>query len=353
MNIYRPTRIQWLSAISLLPMVVVLFLYLLIDFSTLDIGKFAILLLIFFPLSLNSWYISVLVNNFIIRKLPQQSQTIKRVIILLSIQISTHFMSVIGLAFLILNGIINFSFLNVIFVYKNFLPAIILGPVFNIIFTVIWQLEYIFKSWKETLAEKEWIERELMQQEFDKLKQKLNPHFLFNNLNILSSLISDDPKKASYYLDELSKIYRYLLRRGDEDLATLGDELTFIRSYAALLNIRFGNTVQMSIDVDEKKTAGLLPMLSLQLLIENAIKHNLANKVTPLQISIRVVDNSFIEVRNNLQKKQVSVPSNNIGLANIQAKYRMLDIENMTVQQTKEHFEVKLPLIKTEFKISG
>ncbi len=346
MSIYKPTRVQWITAIFPLPLVVVFFLYLLIDFSTLDGGSLTMLLLLFIPISFCSWYTCALINNYITWKLPGQSETVKRGLILFSV----HFVWLIILSFLIFNGLTKSSFLNINFVQENIFTSVILGAVFNIIFTVIWQVEYIFKSWKKTLAEKEYMERELLQQEFDRLKQQLNPHFLFNNLNVLSSLISEDKGKASYYLDELSKIYRYLLRRGSEDLATLEDELAFIRSYAALLKIRFGNAVQMTIEADDGKSGGLLPMLSLQLLVENAIKHNTANKATPLKISIRLIDNSYIEVRNNLQRKQASVPSNNVGLANIQTKYRMLNIENMTVQQTDEYFEVKLPLIKTELK---
>jgi two-component system LytT family sensor kinase len=349
MRIYKPTRVQWLTAVFPLPLVVVFFLYLLIDFSTLNGEQLTMLFLLFVPISFCSWYTCAFINNYITWKLPGQSETVKRGLILFSV----HFVWLIILSFLIFSGLEKNSFLNINFVKENFFAAIVLGAVFNIIFTIIWQVEYIFKSWKKTLAEKEWIERELLQQEFDRLKQQLNPHFLFNNLNVLSSLISEDPRKASYYLDELSKIYRYLLRRGDEDLATLEDELAFIRSYDALLKIRFGNAVQMTIEADDGKSGGLLPMLSLQLLVENAIKHNKANKAEPLRICIKMTDNDYIEVRNNLQRKQSSVSSNNVGLANIQTKYRMLNIENMRVQQTDEYFEVKLPLIKTELKILG
>ncbi len=349
MSIYKPTRIQWLTAVFPLPLVVVFFLYLLIDFSTLSSDRLTWLLLLFIPISFCSWYTCAFINNYITWKLPGQSETVKRGLVLFGV----HFIWLIILSFLIFSGLTKSSFLNVNFIQENLLSSVVLGAVFNIIFTIIWQVEYIFKSWKKTLAEKEWIKRELLQQEFDRLKQQLNPHFLFNNLNVLSSLISENPKTASYYLDELSKIYRYLLRRGDEDLATLEDELAFIRSYAALLDIRFGNMVQIAIEADDEKSGGMLPVLSLQLLVENAIKHNTANKTAPLKISIRVIDNLVIAVRNNLQRKNTSVPSNNVGLANIQTKYRMLDIESMQVRQTDEYFEVKLPLIKTDLKIPG
>jgi two-component system LytT family sensor kinase len=343
MSIYKPTRIQWLTALFPLPLVVVFFLYLLIDFSTLNGKQLSVLLLMFIPISFCSWYSCVFINNYITWKIPGQSETVKRGLVLLGL----HFTWLILLSYLLLSGLSQCSFFEVNLLKENFFNTLVLGTVSNIFFTTTWQVEYIFKSWKKTLAEKKAMESELLQHEFDRLKQQLNPHFLFNNLNVLSSLISEEPQKASFYLDELSKIYRYLLRRADEDLATLEDELAFIRSYAALLKIRFGDAVQVELTVDGEKYSGLLPMLSLQLLVENAIKHNTAHKTAPLRITIALIDN-YVQVRNNLQPKMASVPSHKVGLANIQAKYRMLNIENITVEQTSGSFEVRLPLIKPQ-----
>lgn len=348
MILYKPTKIQWLTAVFPLPLVVVFFLYLLIDFSVMSDQKLILLLLLFIPISLFSWYTCVIINNFITQKLPGQSQTIKRGIVLFIV----HFIWLIALSSLIFGGLVQTRLLGVNFLQENLLTAILLGGVFNIIFTIIWQVEYIFHGLETTLAEKEKIEQELLQQEFDRLKQQLNPHFLFNNLNVLSSLISQDSAKASYYLDELSKVYRYLLRRNNEDFAPLNKELAFIRSYAVLMNIRFGNAVQITIEEDEAISLRLLPALSLQLLVENAIKHNTANRMAPLKIQIKVINNSFIEVINNLQPKKTSIPSNRIGLANIQSKYRMLNIKSMRINKTESHFEVRLPLIKTDTKTS-
>ncbi len=193
MSIYKPTRAQWITAVFPLPLIVVLFLYLLIDFSSLSNEKLSVLLLLFIPISFCLWYTCAVINNYITWKLPGQSKTIKRAVILFGV----HFVWMIILSFLIFSGLAKSSFLSVDFVNENMISSVLLGGVFNIMFTTIWQVEYIFKSWKDTLAEKEWMERQLLQQEFDRLKQQLNPHFLFNNLNVLSSLISADSKKAS------------------------------------------------------------------------------------------------------------------------------------------------------------
>jgi two-component system LytT family sensor kinase len=189
------------------------------------------------------------------------------------------------------------------------------------------------------------MERELLQLEFDRLKKQLNPHFLFNNLNILSSLITTDSTKASYYLNELSKVYRYLLRRNHEDFSSLKEELAFINSYAALIQIRFGNAVQIVIEDKSSKQIGMLPVLSLQLVVENAIKHNIAHKTNPLIIEIYVTNNNYVRIRNNIQKKLTTIISNRIGLANIQSKYRLLKINDMKIYSTTDFFEVQLPLI--------
>lgn len=343
MNPLRPTRIQWLSVLFPLPLVVLFFLYLLIDFTASDGKDLFYLVLVFLPLSLGSWYTCVLINNFITYRLPEQSDTVRRGMILFA----THFAWLMVLVFTVFGGLARLSFLKVVFIRDNLLSAILLGAVFNIIFCIIWQVEYIFTRWRTALGEKEWMERQLLQQEFDRLKEQLNPHFLFNNLNVLSSLISDNPPKASYYLDELSKIYRYLLRRGEADFATLDDELNFIKSYTALLGIRFGETVRVNIEADGAPHDLLLPTLSLQLLVENAIKHNLADRINPLRITIRIVDNACVIVSNNLQARLTTVASHHIGLANIQTKYRMMSIEDMSVKKTAETFEVRLPLIRT------
>ncbi len=347
MSVFRPTRVQIITAFFPLPLVVILFLFMLIDLSTLSTEQRVQLFLIFFPMSVSSWYLNIVVNNSITRKYPHYAQTVKRGLILLCVQISIHFFWVITLALAVLKGTINFSFLNVTFIYGNFSAALILGSVFNIIFTIIWQVEYIFKSWKLALEEKEAVERELFQLEFDRLKQQLNPHFLFNNLNILSSLIVEDKIKALFYLDEFSKVYRYLLRRETKDFAMLSEELAFIHSYAELVKIRFDNTVKLIVKSNKSIPNRLLPFLSLQLLVENAIKHNKASKSHPLTIEIDVVDTSYVIVSNNLQRKQTSVASNNIGLSNIHSKYRMLNLDTLSVMKSNERFEVKLPLINT------
>lgn len=342
MKIFTPTRIQWLTALFPLPLVVWFFLYLLIDFSQYDDEHTWHVVVFFTPVSFLCWYTCVLINNLITRFYPHQSQTFRRAAALFGI----HTVWLCILILLVFNGTDIQDFSGIRFKKDNMLSAAFTGVVFNIIFCIIWQVEYIFESWKSSLAEKEKAEQQMLQQEFDLLKQQINPHFLFNNLNVLSSLIAQNPQKASYYLDELSKVYRYLLRRGHDDVSTLREELAFIDSYTALLKIRFGNAMHIRVDAKAACKDRLLPTLSLQLLVENAIKHNIASKEEPLYITITVLDERLL-VTNNLQRKGSTVSSNKVGLTNLQTKYRLLNMESIFVEQSSHEYRVELPLVKS------
>ena len=184
-----------------------------------------------------------------------------------------------------------------------------------------------------------------LQGQLDALKQQVNPHFLFNSLNALDSLIEDDPKQARVFLDELSTVYRYLLRSNDQHLTDLGTELSFIHSYFHLLKTRHGAGLHLNIQVDEPYQTYRLPPLTLQLLVENAVKHNIVLPDQPLIIDILTDEQARLQVRNNLQRKTVRVASNGVGLTNIVAKYQMLNQHVPLIEETDGQFIVTLPLI--------
>ncbi len=192
------------------------------------------------------------------------------------------------------------------------------------------------------------------------LKAQVNPHFLFNSLNSLSALIGIDPARAEVFVDQLATVYRYLLQsnRSGPDavahanltasgLATAADELAFIRSYSYLLQTRFGDGFTLCIDVESAYLGYQLPALTLQLLVENAIKHNVASVRKPLRVEILSLPGAKLQVRNNLQRKQTGVLSNGIGLSNIQTKYSMLGQPAPIIQADAAHFTVVVPLIET------
>ncbi|WP_232541217.1 sensor histidine kinase [Spirosoma endbachense] len=200
---------------------------------------------------------------------------------------------------------------------------------------------------KRVEQEKEELRAENLQSQLDALKQQVNPHFLFNSLNVLDSLIEDDPPQARKFLEELSTVYRYLLRSNDHHLTDLDSELDFIHSYFSLLKTRHGSGLNLSVTINRDYQRFQLPPLTLQLLVENAVKHNIVLPDQPLQIDILTLDGPQLQVRNNIQRKTVRVLSNGVGLDNILRKYEMLKQPAPTIQEEHGQFVVTLSLIAT------
>ncbi|XWW44548.1 histidine kinase [Fibrella sp. USSR17] len=179
------------------------------------------------------------------------------------------------------------------------------------------------------------------------LQSQVNPHFLFNALNTLSALIDENPRQATDYVDELSSVYRYLLRSTEQELTTLNVEMAFIQSYFYLLKIRFGDSVCPELSIDSAYRDALIPPLTLQLLVENAVKHNRVLPDEPLTIRIRTTGQGHLVVENNMQRRNVRVESNGVGLNNIADKYRLLGRPLPSIEETEGWFRVTLFLLPT------
>jgi LytS/YehU family sensor histidine kinase len=203
---------------------------------------------------------------------------------------------------------------------------------------------YSYHQWKETKLEAEQLSKEKLQTQLNGLLQQISPHFLFNSLNALSALINESPERAQKYLSDLSKVYRYLLRTNENELITLANELNFIDSYFHLLQTRFGQGVALATDISPENGSKLLPTLTLQLLVENAVKHNTVGKSRPLTIEI-ISHDDYVIVRNNLQRKLIRVESGKVGLSNISEKYRLINKSTIEVKEEDGFFIVKVPLI--------
>jgi two-component system, LytTR family, sensor kinase len=210
----------------------------------------------------------------------------------------------------------------------------------------IYEALYYFNRLNKVEQEKKELVRINLQGQFDSLKGQVNPHFLFNSLNSLRQLVLKDPPKAAHYVEELSDVYRYLLRNNDGELTSLKNELDFIQSYCHLLQTRFGDGLQVHIEVSDTCGQYLLPPLTLQMLFENAVKHNIISANQPLHIRVTGSDDATLRISNNLQKKMQPVQSEKIGLANIITKYKYLGQPDVVVQETDNEFIVVLPLIK-------
>jgi len=213
------------------------------------------------------------------------------------------------------------------------------------LFFVVYEALYFYGRFKQSEEEKMQLEKEKLWSQLGKLNQEVNPHFLFNTLNSLSSLITEDPAEADRFLNEMSKVYRYLLDNNRHELVTLQTELKFIQSFYQLLKLRFNKGIELSLQTNPKYEDYLLPPLSLQLLVENAVKHNTTSKDQPLQIFIEVTDMGRLTVKNNLQRKKEKPVSHKIGLSNISEKYRLMQQDEVVIKEESGYFLVSLPLI--------
>ena len=212
----------------------------------------------------------------------------------------------------------------------------------------LFEAVYYYSNYNRSELENKELLRANLQSQLDSLKGQVNPHFLFNSLNSLSSLITIDPVKAEAFVEELSSVYRYLLRGTEKALNTLRDEIQFIHSYNYLLTTRFGENLTINIEISPNYLNHLLPPLTLQLLVENAVKHNIISKEQPLQVNIFTTASDRLHVVNNLQKKSRGVLSDKMGLNNIIAKYELLHQPTIEIKETNKEFIVIVPLIKAE-----
>lgn len=208
----------------------------------------------------------------------------------------------------------------------------------------IYEAVYGVAMWKRTSIETERYRRETAVAQLDALKSQVNPHFLFNSLNALVSMVHEQPDQAVQFIHHLSSIYRNVIAVKDKELVTLEEELASVDSYKFLIETRFAKNVEFNIRVSPSSLRCWLPPLSLQLLVENAVKHNVISQKRPLTILIKA-DNNELTVQNNFQPKLDAAHSTGTGLGNIKSRYAMLSDRPVQVRQSLEHFTVVLPLL--------
>lgn len=226
-----------------------------------------------------------------------------------------------------------------------------------IIALVLYTSEF-FRSWRESVRSEESLKREKLALQYEALKNQVNPHFLFNSLNSLSGLIGKDDTKATQFVKQLSDIYRYVLEQKDREVVPLQTEMQFVDNYIRLMKIRFGNNLQINVDLPDDNNMKLIP-LSIQMLVENAIKHNIVSSEKPLKIGIGLEGEKYLVVSNNLQKKssilrEESNEWEKHGLQNIKSRYEFLSREKFLVNGSEQDpfpaeingkFVVKVPLL--------
>jgi len=208
---------------------------------------------------------------------------------------------------------------------------------------------YYFNKSRLIEIEKNQLEKLTAEQTLSTLKNQVNPHFLFNSLNTLVSLIPEDKDQAINFVQELSKTYRTILEVRDEKLITIATELDALDSYIYLLKTRFQGKILIVNKIKESVLNEFILPISLQILIENAVKHNIVSNAKPLKIEL-LVEDDYLVVRNNLQKKNQEFATTKVGLTNIRDRYKFMTKKEVVVRETKDQFIVKLPIIRNSDK---
>ncbi|TVZ27611.1 hypothetical protein JM83_2661 [Gillisia sp. Hel_I_86] len=225
---------------------------------------------------------------------------------------------------------------------------------FPLLFTAIvslsFHLFYFYKALQERRVAEQKIIAGTASAKFDALKNQLDPHFLFNSLNVLTSLIEENPIAAQKFTTSLSKTYRYVLEQKNKDLVELSEEIKFAKTYINLLKMRFEDGINCSIPLKLNLAEAKVVPLSLQLLLENAVKHNRVSPQQPLHIEI-FEDKNELVVRNNLQEKEILGKGSKVGLINIQQRYGLLTRRIVQINKSKNYFEVRLPLLTKKIAV--
>jgi sensor histidine kinase YesM len=227
----------------------------------------------------------------------------------------------------------------------SFFTKYMSGLITTTVIISIYEGVYAFEMLKKGLIKNEELRRQNTQAQLEVLKNQVSPHFLFNSLNTLISVIPDDPKTAVLFTENLSNVYRYLLEIREKEVISLKQEMSCIRAYEFLLKIRFEDAVVINYpDMNNADSQYIIP-LSVQMLMENAIKHNIVSQSKPLKINIKVAEDRLI-VSNNLQSKLSKEPSTKVGLANIDKRYQLLMKKSIVIKKTEKEFIVEIPLVK-------
>jgi len=213
------------------------------------------------------------------------------------------------------------------------------------IISLSYEAFYFFEKWKEQFRLNEQLKNQQMKTQYEVLQNQMSPHFLFNSLNTLTSIIPEDANAAVSFTEKLSEVYRYILQNKDRELVSLGEEMEFVKSYLFLLRMRYPNNLSFEFNIEQKFQNQTIPPLTLQMLVENAIKHNVVSKAKPLHIDVYIENGKSVIVKNNLQPKGSLEKSTKTGLENIRKRYSILGNREIDVITSASNFMVAVPLI--------
>lgn len=224
------------------------------------------------------------------------------------------------------------------FEWSSFLPTFYI----TLFITIFMYGRGFLFEWRDSAAAAERLQKEQVEARYETLKNQVNPHFLFNSLNVLTTLVHKDADLAEQFIRQLSSVYRYVLDSRDREVVSLEEELTQLEAFIFLMKIRFGDRFDTVIEVQDR--SGKVAPLTLQMLLENALKHNEISKNSPLSVEIKQ-ENGFIVMKNNKQAKIGVTESSGVGLENIRSRYQFLSNQPVEVLQTANTFTVKIPIV--------
>ena len=234
--------------------------------------------------------------------------------------------------------------LEVDFTWSKIWPAALVGLLCDAFICALLGLFYALQQWKNDKADLEKLARQSLEVEFDTLKGQVNPHFLFNSLNTLSSLINADPAQAEDFVEDLARIYRYMLQGGRTELVPLQAELAFLEVYVRLLKVRYQGALLVQLP-DRCPPDLTIPPLLLQILVDNAVQYNMLSVARPLTVTISLTGNRAIRVSNNVQMRHRTLGATGIGLRGLSAKLLTLTPRKLEIQETNDTFSVTIPLL--------
>lgn len=292
-------------------------------------------------ISLVAWKGNWIINKQIDKRLDWRKEPVKRVV--WQVLINTVFTAV----FILITLRVYLSFFDIPLEseYLSILKiSLFIGVLVFLLIQTVHIGAYFFRQWESAYIESEELKRQKLQSQFDALKSQVNPHFLFNSLNALTTLIIEDQKLAVEFVNRLANVYRYILQNQYSQLVSLQDELDFIDAFVFLQKIRFGENLKVNINIPGQYKNKLIAPLSLQMLVENSIKHNVVSAERNLTIDI-YVDKDALVVKNNMQKKNHSNGSIGIGLENIKQRYEIIAQRNVEINSDADYFTVKIPLL--------
>lgn len=294
------------------------------------------------------YYVNALVFSYLDRKFQDERFSIKRIVLGFVMSF------VASLATVFLLRILE----DVIIEQRSFTEYIANESPSNYVFAigitfVITLSAYavgFYKAYKENQIKEQKIIAGTASAQFESLKNQIDPHFLFNSLNVLSSLIEENPESAQKFTTSLSKVYRYVLEQKDKELVSVEEELSFAKTYMNLLKMRFENSLFYELQENIPNAEAKVVPLSLQLLLENTVKHNIVSEQKPLHIRI-FIDRDYLCIQNDLQKKQVLQDRRGVGLQNIVNRYAIVTRRSVLVEENEKTFTVRIPILTKQITV--